>query len=201
MILPLKVEGTFTKSKGKTLGAFSYYFMCQGQQQAPSLGYSPLPINLVKAGFDQIKRIPGVAAKSIDIKKCNNPTFSADGTNKLAQTAPYPKACDKKGAAPCTTGSGGATASGGSTGGSSGGTSSGGSTGGTGTTGGDTGTTGAAGTTTGGASVDPDTGQAISPRAPPAAPPRTLRPQPAALSPSRSRSPWRGRTAGEAPRP
>lgn len=163
MILPLKVEGTFTKSKGKTLGAFSYYFMCQGQQQAPSLGYSPLPINLVKAGFDQIKRIPGVAAKSIDIKKCNNPTFSADGTNKLAQTAPYPKACDKKGAAPCTTGSGGATASGGSTGGSSGGTSSGGSTGGTGTTGGDTGTTGAAGTTTGGASVDPDTGQAISP--------------------------------------
>ncbi|MGW0212675.1 phosphate ABC transporter substrate-binding protein PstS, partial [Streptomyces sp. NPDC003233] len=32
MILPLKVQGTFTQDKGKTLGAFSYYFMCQGQQ-------------------------------------------------------------------------------------------------------------------------------------------------------------------------
>ncbi|MFJ9244526.1 substrate-binding domain-containing protein [Streptomyces sp. NPDC101776] len=157
MILPLKVQGTFTKTKGKTLGAFSYYFMCQGQQQAPSLGYSPLPINLVKAGFDQIRRIPGVQAQNINIKNCNNPTFTTDGRNKLAETAPYPSACDKQGAAACTTGSGGAKSSTGN--GSSGGTTGGGSTGGT-TTGTTTG-----GATTGGTSaqpsVDPDTGQAL----------------------------------------
>ncbi|MFI0965404.1 phosphate ABC transporter substrate-binding protein PstS [Streptomyces sp. NPDC021080] len=175
MILPLKVQGTFTKAKGKTLGAFSYYFMCQGQQQAPSLGYSPLPINLVKAGFDQIRRIPGVQAQSINIRGCNNPTFSGDGHNKLADTAPYPAACDKKGAPPCTTGSGGAKAGGssggsGSTGGTGGGSASGGSTGGGsdgGTSGGSSGSGGsAAGGGTGGSSepvVDPDTGQTLSP--------------------------------------
>jgi phosphate ABC transporter phosphate-binding protein len=161
MILPLKVQGTFTKAKGSTLGAFSYYFMCQGQQQAPKLGYSPLPINLVQAGFQQIRRIPGVVTKNINIKSCNNPTFSSDGTNQLAKTAPYPQACDKQGAPPCTTGSGGATSSSSSSGGSSGGT-----TGGTaGTTGGTSGSSagGTAGGTSGGAaSVNPDTGQTIS---------------------------------------
>ncbi|MEU6539281.1 phosphate ABC transporter substrate-binding protein PstS [Streptomyces sp. NPDC047000] len=175
MILPLKVQGTFTAAKGKTLGAFSYYFMCQGQQQAPQLGYSPLPINLVKAGFDQIRRIPGVAAQNINIKGCNNPTFSTSGANKLAQTAPYPAACDKKGAAPCTSGSGGAKAGSGS--GGSGGSGSGSGSGGTGaagaSTGGGTGTGGAtggdaagSGGTGGGSaqpSVDPDTGQTIAP--------------------------------------
>ncbi|MGW2516135.1 phosphate ABC transporter substrate-binding protein PstS [Streptomyces sp. NPDC001617] len=164
MILPLKVQGTFTKAKGKTLGAFSYYFMCQGQQQAPDLGYSPLPINLVRAGFDQIRRIPGVQTQNINIKGCNNPTFTTGGRNKLAETAPYPAACDKQGAAPCTSGSGGAksgsgsggtggSGTGGTTGGSSGGSANGG-TGGAGT---------AAGTGAGSAqpSIDPDTGQTI----------------------------------------
>ncbi|MEU9455969.1 phosphate ABC transporter substrate-binding protein PstS [Streptomyces sp. NPDC048277] len=163
MILPLKVQGTFTEAKGKTLGAFSYYFMCQGQQQAPSLGYSPLPINLVQAGFDQIRRIPGVQAQNINIKNCNNPTFTANGENKLAQTAPYPAACDKKGAAPCTTGSGGAQTGSGSGSSSGGSSSTGGTSGGTGGTGSATG--GASGSGGGSAqpSVDPDTGQTISP--------------------------------------
>ncbi|WP_105972839.1 substrate-binding domain-containing protein [Streptomyces geranii] len=182
MILPLKVQGTFTKDKGKTLGAFSYYFMCQGQQQAPQLGYSPLPINLVQAGFDQIRRIPGVKAQNINIKGCNNPTFSADGHNKLAETAPYPAACDKKGAAPCNTGSGGAkpasgsgssgggsgssggTSAGGTSGGTaSGGTASGGTTGGAAATGGSAsgGGTAASGGGAGQPAVDPDTGQAL----------------------------------------
>jgi len=162
MILPLKVQGTFTAAKGKTLGAFSYYFMCQGQQQAPKLGYSPLPINLVQAGFDQIRRIPGVQAQNINIKNCNNPTFTANGENRLAQTAPSPAACDKKGAAPCTSGSGGATTgssngSGGSTGGSTGST-------GTGSSGGSTGGgSGSGGGNSAQPSVDPDTGQTISP--------------------------------------
>ncbi|GII56696.1 hypothetical protein Pth03_50850 [Planotetraspora thailandica] len=155
MILPLKVQGIFTVAKGKTLGAFSYYFMCQGQQKAPDLGYSPLPINLVQAGFDQIRRIPGVQAQSINIKGCNNPTFNSDGSNRLAKTAPYPSACDKKGVTACNTGSGGATGSGGG-----GGT---GSSGNSGNTGG--GTNGTSGSGTGstpspsGAAVDPATGQ------------------------------------------
>ncbi|MER5518788.1 phosphate ABC transporter substrate-binding protein PstS [Streptomyces sp. NPDC002763] len=162
MILPLKVQGTFTKEKGKTLGAFSYYFMCQGQQQAPKLGYSPLPINLVQAGFDQIRRIPGVKTQNINIKNCNNPTFTASGQNRLAQTAPYPAACDKKGAAPCTTGTGGTKSNsgndnGGGTSGGSGGSGSGGATG----TGADSG--GSAGGSSATPSVDPDTGQTISP--------------------------------------
>ncbi|KUN79066.1 substrate-binding domain-containing protein [Streptomyces griseoruber] len=171
MILPLKVQGTFTTTKGRTLGAYSYYFMCEGQQQAPELGYSPLPINLVKAGFDQIRKIPGVVPKNINIKGCNNPTFSADGTNRLATTAPMPSACDKKGATKqCATGSGGArqttttnngsggSTSAGSTGGSTGGGSA---TGGTGATGGTAGATGSKAA----ASVDPDTGQTVNPAA------------------------------------
>jgi phosphate ABC transporter phosphate-binding protein len=173
MILPLRVQGIFTEAKGKTLGAFSYYFMCQGQQQMPKLGYSPLPINLVQAGFDQIRRIPGVQAKNINIKGCNNPTFSSDGHNKLAETAPYPAACDKKGVPACNTGSGGAksgSGSGGSgtTGGTSGGGTSGGSangdtSGGSSSGGGDTG--GSGGTAGGSAQpvVDPDTGQTLAP--------------------------------------
>ncbi|MEU8943789.1 phosphate ABC transporter substrate-binding protein PstS [Streptomyces sp. NPDC048489] len=182
MILPLRVQGIFTEAKGKTLGAFSYYFMCQGQQQMPKLGYSPLPINLVQAGFDQIRRIPGVQAKNINIKGCNNPTFSSDGHNKLAETAPYPAACDKKGAPACDTGSGGAKSGGGSGGsGSTGGTGGGGTSGGStnggasgGSSGGDGGTGGAGGTggsggaggSAGGSTqpvVDPDTGQTLAP--------------------------------------
>jgi phosphate ABC transporter phosphate-binding protein len=94
-ILPTVVAGQFNLDKGKTLGAFAYYAMCQGQQQSASLGYSPMPINLVQASFDQIRMIPGVVVQDIDITQCKNPTFAADGTNLLADTAPQPKACDK----------------------------------------------------------------------------------------------------------
>jgi phosphate transport system substrate-binding protein len=94
-ILPTVIAGQFNLEKGKTLGAFANYAMCQAQQQSASLGYSPLPINLVQASFDQIKKIPGAVAQNIDITQCKNPTFSADGTNLLADTAPQPKACDK----------------------------------------------------------------------------------------------------------
>ncbi|MCF3131476.1 phosphate ABC transporter substrate-binding protein PstS, partial [Streptomyces olivochromogenes] len=108
MILPTKLESNFNTQKGKTLGAFAYYFLCQGQQHVDDLGYSPLPINLVKAGLNQVRRIPGVDVESINIKSCHNPTFSSDGSNTLAKTAPYPPACDKKGATQCATGTGGA---------------------------------------------------------------------------------------------
>lgn len=109
MILPTAESGPFNSAKGKTLGAFAYYFLCEGQQQAKPLGYSPLPKNLVVAGMDQIQRIPGVDVQSVDLTKCRNPTFSADGKNLLAENAPFPPACDKVGPTQCSTGTGGDT--------------------------------------------------------------------------------------------
>ena len=140
MIIPTALESNFNAQKGKTLGAFAYYFLCQGQQHVDDLGYSPLPINLVQAGLNQIRRVPGVDVQQLDIKSCHNPTFSSDGSNTLADTAPFPPGCDKQGATQCATGTGGAKGptvinGGGSGGGSSGGTSGGGS-GGTGSSGG-----------------------------------------------------------------
>ena len=108
MIVPTATTGTFSTDKGRTLGEFGYYFLCEGQQQAPDLGYSPLPINLVKAGLDQVRRIPGVEAQKVDIAKCNNPTFSPSGENLLIKNAPYPSECDKLGATQCEDGTGGA---------------------------------------------------------------------------------------------
>jgi phosphate ABC transporter phosphate-binding protein len=106
MIVPTQIQDGFTSAKGATLAAFANYFLCEGQQQAEVLGYSPLPINLVKAGLAQVKRIPGAVVSSINIKKCNNPTFSTSGVNTLAQNAAQPSACDKKGVTQCTIGTG-----------------------------------------------------------------------------------------------
>lgn len=108
MILPTKEEANFTKAKGNSLGAFGRYFLCDGQQQADELGYSPLPKNLVQAGFDQLRKVPGAPTSSININSCRNPTFSSDGTNTLAKNAPYPKSCDKKGPTQCSDGTAGA---------------------------------------------------------------------------------------------
>ncbi|MFB6838566.1 phosphate ABC transporter substrate-binding protein PstS [Streptomyces sp. NPDC056361] len=164
MIVPTAVESNFNPQKGKSLGAFAYYFLCQGQQSVDRLGYSPLPVNLVRAGLDQVRRIPGVVAESIDIRSCKNPTFSSDGTNTLAKTAPMPPACDLKGATQCDTGTGGNKtptptngSSGGTTGAGTGGTTGG--AGGSGATGGSGGGTGGTGGT-GGAATGGATGTA-----------------------------------------
>ena len=156
IIVPTSEQSSFTTAKGLTLAAFSNYFLCEGQQQAEVLGYSPLPVNLVKVGLAQVTKIPGADPSSINIAKCNNPTFSASGENTLAKNAPMPDACDKKGVEQCTAGTGGAT-----------GTTSGGTTTGTTTTGTTTGGTSGIGTTggvmggtmgTGPTTCDPDTG-------------------------------------------
>jgi phosphate transport system substrate-binding protein len=107
-VLPTEVRGQFNEAKGRTLGVFAYYAMCQAQQQSASLGYSPLPINLVEASLEQIKLIPGVEVQNVNIQSCKNPTFSADGTNTLAKNAPQPKDCDKRGASQCADGTAGA---------------------------------------------------------------------------------------------
>ncbi|MEK7217350.1 MAG: phosphate ABC transporter substrate-binding protein, partial [Chloroflexota bacterium] len=160
-ILPTKIQGQFNLEKGKTLGAFTYYAMCQAQQQSASLGYSPMPINLVQASFEQIRKIPGVVVQDVDISKCKNPTFSADGTNVLAKNAPMPQECDKKGTTQCATGTGGAKATtpvagGGKSGGAK--TGGGSRSGGTASGGGASGDSASGSGTTGAEACDPDTG-------------------------------------------
>ncbi len=172
LIIPTQVQGDFNEEKGKTLGAFSYYAMCQAQQQSASLGYSPMPINLVEASFNQIRRIPGVVVQDVNVQSCDNPTFSSDGTNVLAQNAPFPQDCDRQGPTQCATGTGGqrntetpvlVAASGGGGGGSSGGGSGSGGTSGSGSSG-----SSGAGTSSGGAGstsatvCDPETGTCTS---------------------------------------
>lgn len=106
-ILPTRVGGQFNDAKGRTLAAFTYYAMCQAQQQSASLGYSPLPVNLVTASFEQIAKIPGAEVQNINVQQCNNPTFSPSGENLLAQRAPQPEPCDQQGPTQCATGTGG----------------------------------------------------------------------------------------------
>jgi len=84
--------------------------LCEGQQSATALGYSPLPMNLVLAGSEQLKRIPGANANGVDINRCNNPTFKpgdSPSNNQLAVSAPAPAECDKQGPNQCTSGTAG----------------------------------------------------------------------------------------------
>jgi phosphate transport system substrate-binding protein len=107
MILPTDPnDRKITPAKANTFAAFSHHFLCEGQQKAPQLGYSPLPVNLVRAGFDQVKRFSQMKPEwlgNMDVSKCNNPTFDpADlNRNKLAEVAPPPPECDKQGQGPC----------------------------------------------------------------------------------------------------
>jgi hypothetical protein len=163
MIVPTEEKGVFTAAKGNTLGAFMSYFLCEGQQQASSLGYSPLTMNLVLAGFEQIKRIPGAGSANVDPNKCNNPTFTAGdspSSNQLAKTAPQPAACDKQGPDQCTTGTAGALQSTPVSGSGNGGSASNATGGGT-TSGGVTGTTDGAATGDGSVPLYDENGNAI----------------------------------------
>ncbi|MCW2751632.1 MAG: pstS [Aeromicrobium sp.] len=92
MVLPTSTAKPFNTDKGKTLSTFINYFLCAGQQKADILGYSPLPTNLVEAGFKQSKRIPGAVAPP-KISDCKNPALH------ILQTAPQPDKCSKQGAA------------------------------------------------------------------------------------------------------
>ncbi|MCT2584285.1 phosphate ABC transporter substrate-binding protein PstS [Actinophytocola gossypii] len=120
-IIPVEGRGDhrITAGKGRTMSDFMYYFLCQGQRAMPALGYSPLPANLVRAGFDQVKRIPHATIQDTDVARCGNPTFDpGDPTsNKLAREAPMPPACDRVGQGPCAPGGGGGGGAGGGGGG------------------------------------------------------------------------------------
>ncbi|GAA2345519.1 substrate-binding domain-containing protein [Dactylosporangium salmoneum] len=173
MVLPTGAkdpeEKRLTTAKRQTLADFVDYSICAGQQSIGSKGYSPLPLNLVQAGFDQVKKLkaadPGVEIKDQPATSCNNPTFvPGDLTrNHLAEIAPMPQPCDKIGAGPCPPkGSSGSSGSGGTSGGTTGGTSGSGSGSGTGGTAANGGTTGTGtGTGTDGPQIDPDTGEVV----------------------------------------
>lgn len=101
MIIPTSTDAPMNVDKGKSLSTFINYFLCEGQQKAEVLGYSPLPINLVQAGFEQVRKIPGfVEPPGGDLSACNNPTFDG-GENVLLRDAPYPPECDKATSPPC----------------------------------------------------------------------------------------------------
>jgi hypothetical protein len=76
MIVPTKLTGPFTDdAQGATLSRFILYYLCQGQQEAAPLGYSPLPPNLVQLGFSVNDAIPGHATPP-PIDQCNDPTIT-----------------------------------------------------------------------------------------------------------------------------
>jgi phosphate transport system substrate-binding protein len=148
MVLPTGAsDRRLTTAKRQSLVDLMFYSLCDGQSQAGPFGYSPLPLNLVQAGFDQLKKLQladhDVDLTARDVTKCNNPTFVADdlSRNKLAEVAPAPDACSAAGAGPCDVVVGAAT--GATTGAATGAA--------TGTT---AGTTGAAAGTTTGTAVD-----------------------------------------------
>jgi ABC-type phosphate transport system substrate-binding protein len=94
-------EGTtlptnFNATKGKSMSTLVNYLLCAGQQQVAALGYSPLPLNLVKGGLLQNSKIPGhvPVPNQTTLAGCNNPTFT-NGVLTLLKNAPYPSPCSK----------------------------------------------------------------------------------------------------------
>ncbi len=113
MIIPTDADDPrMTTAKRQTLADFLYYSLCSGQTKAGPYGYSPLPLNLVQAGFQQVAKLkqadPKVNLTNRNVTTCHNPTFVAGhlSENHLAQIAPQPAACDKQGAGPCGTDTG-----------------------------------------------------------------------------------------------
>ena len=94
--------------KAKTFADFAYYFLCQGQDSMPTLGYSPLTINLVQDAFAQVAKYSHIQPADIqnrDATTCNNPTYYPQdpAKNRLAEIDPAPQACDRAGQGPCGT--------------------------------------------------------------------------------------------------
>lgn len=118
MIVPTQLHGNFDKGKGSTLAYYSTFNLCEGQRTMGALGYSPLPMNLVLAAMDQVKRIPGIdsptsqtiarteqGVASGKANPCNNPTFRPGDDpahNILIDSAPFPAGCNAACQAPWT---------------------------------------------------------------------------------------------------
>lgn len=100
-------DPTMNTAKRQTLADFDKYSLCNGQSEMAPIGYSPLPINLVEASFQQVallkKADSAVDVSQVNPANCNNPTFipGQPSQNYLAKIAPYPPACAKAGQGPC----------------------------------------------------------------------------------------------------
>ncbi len=108
-----------TTAKRQTLTDYLTYTACSGQLESSTLGYAPLPENLVAAAFGAVAQLgtadPNVSTSGLDLSQCDNPTFDrTDLTrNYLSEITPMTPACDRAGAGPCgsaqSAGSGGLT--------------------------------------------------------------------------------------------
>jgi phosphate transport system substrate-binding protein len=168
MIIPTSpTDKRMTTAKRQTLADFLYWDICGGQAEMGPIGYSPLPINLVKASFAQTNKLhtadKAVQLGNENVTTCHNPTFVANhpDENLLAKIAPEPPLCAKVGQGPCEAGTdlvtsnphNGKVPKGTGTGKSN--------TGGSNTGGSNTGGSNTGGSNTGGSNtaVDPNTGQ------------------------------------------
>jgi phosphate transport system substrate-binding protein len=82
MIIPTGAsDPRMSTAKRQTLVDYLYYAVCTGQKEMGPIGYSPLPINLVQASFDQANKLkaadPAVDISQRDVSTCQNPTFVA----------------------------------------------------------------------------------------------------------------------------
>lgn len=106
MIVPTEYGGTFKgEAKGYTLGEFIKYVVCDGQKQAGALGYSPLPMNLVEAAFQQIKRIPGANVGDFNSESCSNKGAVGEGAGAPGAAAGADPAAAAAAAAAASAGS------------------------------------------------------------------------------------------------
>jgi hypothetical protein len=114
MIIPTSSsDPRMSTPKRQTLADFIDWSVCGGQAEIGPLGYSPLPINLAQASFEQMYKLhtadPAVQISQLNVAtQCHNPTFWAGhpSGNYLAQIAPEPPTCDAAGQAPCLPGEG-----------------------------------------------------------------------------------------------
>jgi phosphate transport system substrate-binding protein len=113
MIIPTSpTDPRMTTAKRQTLADFLYWDICGGQAEMGPIGYSPLPINLVEASFQQTNKLhtadPSVQLSNENVTTCHNPTFVAGHPkeNLLAQIAPEPPLCDESGHGPCVASTG-----------------------------------------------------------------------------------------------
>ena len=103
MIIPTGATDTrMTTAKRQTLADFLYYSLCAGQTKAGPYGYSPLPLNLVQAGFDQIAKLkvadPAVDLTDRDVQLVQQPDLRRQEPRRRTsspRSRPQPAACDK----------------------------------------------------------------------------------------------------------
>lgn len=110
-IIPIaKSDQRMTTAKRQTIVDFLKSSICEGQSEIGPIGYSPLPVNLVQAGFTQVNKLKTADPKvSFDasiiknVKNCHNPTFvpGNPSANHLAKIAPFPAECDRPNQGPC----------------------------------------------------------------------------------------------------